>query len=655
MPYCGTLDAARPEARPEPGPEPGINAPSDAAGARPDAAGDATPDTAGDAFDRVCRRSALDGVLECRVALQPELAVRLRHLTELVSLAPTRFGAADSAAPVHAGYVLLRGDTGEILAQGEFVPGRASSAYAPATPEIEQALIRLREDRDPATGRRLPAAERGEASAEKIEWGQPIAIGSTMKPMLARALELAAPEFAATLSLQGAPLASALCKRTETHALLGHCPPTDSLWNHHGRHDLKSFLSTSVNWFQGAIGFLGTAVPGGAWGFGAGPVSPAGPGSPAVEDPEAGATWPGDELTRADSPAITNVGAHTPERALWTSYQGRRVITAQGSVDLGALRRTPMWQRFEELLGRPLCTLGSKRRCRRAHDQRDLCAARALPIDQPTRDLRHLVALGPSAFDFYPPMSGPDRPQDKRSGKSSGRVRTREYLQFLRGSGLHPLGSLAQSADAFNRLIYEHGHEHGQPSGEVRAYDLAASWFPVLVAGAAPPWNCRDDAPGASVQGGLCEVLRTGTARLLRDLLDDARFTFHGAKTGTIDSLADVVESRTACGSFRTGHTVADRPARAQTQPYWLPCGKEQSPADVNDSLLLLSLSVHTPTGDVPLTLGLRFQRSGPGFATRVARHYLAVIHAYFAPGAPAGPADAPAGSGASQPASQPE
>ena len=74
---------------------------------------------------------------------------------------PTTTPAAPAAAPAavpdatpatKAQYVLLRGDTGELVAQGEFVPGRASLAYAPATPELEQHLMRLLEDRDPRTG-----------------------------------------------------------------------------------------------------------------------------------------------------------------------------------------------------------------------------------------------------------------------------------------------------------------------------------------------------------------------------------------------------------------------------------------------------------------------------------------------------------------------
>jgi hypothetical protein len=35
----------------------------------------------------------------------------------------------------------------------------------------------------------------------------------------------------------------------------------------------------------------------------------------------------------------------------------------------------------------------------------------------------------------------------------------------------------------------------------------------------------------------------------------------------------------------------------------------------------------------VPLTLGIRFQRAGAGFASEVAPHFIAVIRDYFAAG----------------------
>ncbi len=591
VPYCSALEMAAPEP----------------ASADPQALADAR-------LARVCRPSPLDGVLECRVSLQPELSIQLRHLTELISLAPTRFAGPKSVAPVRAQFALLRGDSGELVAQGEFVPGRASSAYAPSSPEIERYLVRLREDRDPSTGRRLPPERRGEASAEKAEWSRPIAVGSTMKPMLARAFEQADPARAAALELRGAPQAAARCRNRKIHALLGHCPPTNSLWNLSGSYNLAEFIAASVNWYQAALGLLGTALPGGAWGFGEPPPWP----QTVADEP----------LPDAADPTAGNLGAHPPAAALWTRYQGRDVVTADGQIDIAALRRTPMWQRFEALIGRPLCTAGSKQRCRRAHTRRDLCAARALPIAQPSRDLRHLVALGPQSFDFYPPLADPQ----KRLGE---RVSTREYLQFLRGSGLHPLGSLAQMSDAFNRLVFG---RVGDPE-RAPAYQLGASWFPVPESGALPAATCDSD-PGRAraggtdatdVRAGLCQVLQRGSARQLRPLLADPRISFYGAKTGTIDSLADIAEARAACEHFRTGHTVPDRPAKKASQPYWLACGKRRADASINDSLLLVSFAVEGEAGPVPLTLGLRFQRSGPGFATEVARHYLALIHSYFA------------------------
>src|SRR5262249_10398412 len=98
------------------------------------------------AFGRVCAPSPLDGVLECRVSLQPELEIRLRHILELTSLRPELVSTKKFHPAVASSFALLRGDTGEILAQGTFVPGRESTAYAPATPSLEKYLIYARED-----------------------------------------------------------------------------------------------------------------------------------------------------------------------------------------------------------------------------------------------------------------------------------------------------------------------------------------------------------------------------------------------------------------------------------------------------------------------------------------------------------------------------
>src|SRR5262249_13953862 len=159
------------------------------------------------------------------------------------------------------------------------------------------------------------------------------------------------------------------------------------------------------------------------------------------------------------------------------------------------------------LVGRPLCTGPNARTCQRASERADLCAARALPIRKPSRDLRHLVALGPSDFDFL---------VDQATGRSGGRVPASEYFQFLRGWAVHELGSLLQRAAAFNRLFSDRAPQSGG------AYRLAASWSPARAAGSPPPWPCpQADASGTS--RGLCDVMAAphGTARSLEPLLRD--------------------------------------------------------------------------------------------------------------------------------------
>ena len=134
--------------------------------------------------------------------------------------------------------------------------------------------------------------------------------------------------------------------------------------------------------------------------------------------------------------------------------RGGADVVTDHAVVLAQLRRAPLWQRLEGLLGRPLCT-GGAAACRAAGDRKDLCALRALPVAAPTADLRYLVALGPDRFAL-----GAGRPT----------ASLRDYFQLLRGSGLHPLGSLAQLADAFGRVIYD--------PGDAGRFALAASWFP---------------------------------------------------------------------------------------------------------------------------------------------------------------------------------
>ena len=235
-------------------------------------------------------------------------------------------------------------------------------------------------------------------------------------------------------------------------------------------------------------------------------------------------TVKGERVTLADIAAS--------DLSSWPASSPLQIADATGpiieghNVALDGLRRTPLWSRVEALLGRPLCTLGDRGRCEAAAERADVCAARSLPIASPGRDLRYLVALGPDQIDLY----GDDRP-------SQARVPIREYFQLLRGSGVHAVGSLVQLTDAFGRVIYD--PTPGAPR-------LAASWFPAPAVGVMPAWSCTKAGGHANTvlgaDGGLCAVVQTaGTAHAqLGDLLADPKLVVYGAKTGTIDSLADI-------------------------------------------------------------------------------------------------------------------
>ncbi len=549
----------------------------------------------------VCAPSPLDGVLECRVSLQPELSLALADRLAALLRDPKPL-TGRPIAPMRAAVVLLRGDTGEILSHTDRTWGRAPSAYAPRTAKGELALIRLREDRDPRTGE---PGEPGESEAERVDWNQPIAVGSTLKPVVARAAELAFPELTPQLVL-GFSGAAPQCKGRRGagfSAILGHCPPT-SLTGAPITSDLREFLSHSPNWYQAALGLIGLGLPDGGFATG--------------------------DTSRSLLELLASDLSSWPTEEPLVIRDAAGPILGKRGVVVAGLRRTPLWQNIERVLGRPLCTLGDRKSCVAAASRRDVCAARALPLPGAGADLRHLVALGPDRFDFY----GDNRPRQTQ-------VPTREYLQWLRGSGVHPVGSLAQLADAFGRVIYEAEDGAAASTPAIAAARLAASWFPAPAAGVLPTWRCQaadasrsasaSGMPSASVRGeggGLCAVIAEGgTAhRAVAQLFSDARLTLYGAKTGTIDSLATVARNRKSCEAWNRRHTVAGQPLALASQPGWLECGK----APPDDSLFVLAFSVATPAGPVPLTLGISLQRAGKGSAARLAPHLIAAIADYF-------------------------
>jgi hypothetical protein len=531
----------------------------------------------------VCAPSPLDGVLECRVALQPELAVSLRALVDQIAQTPEPY-TGRTVTPARVGYVVMRGDTGELLAQGDVVPGRPPLAYAPADAAAETRLIRLREDRDPVTG---GPGQRGETDEERVDWNLPIAVGSTFKPIVARAAEQAFPQLVPALVLTASGHARG-CKSRRGNAvdpILGHCPPTP-LGNTPATADLHEFIARSPNWYQAALGLIGLGLPSGRF------------------------EVKGEAKTLAD---ITSVDlAAWPVEAPLTIRDAQGPIVRDSDVVVAGLRRTPMWGRVEALLGRPLCTLGDRKSCERAADRADVCAARALPIPGADRDLRYLVSLGPDRFHFY----GDDRP-------NQGSVAVREYFQLLRGSGVHSIGSLAQLTDAFSRVVYD---------ASTGAPKLAASWFPAPAVGVSPTWSCASSAGRApnllGADGGLCAVVQDGgTAHAaFGKLLADPSVVIYGAKTGTIDSLAEIARHTASCEAYNRHHTIAGKPLDRAHQPGWLECGK--TPPD--DSLFVVAFGVVTKQGTIPVTLGLQLQRGGKSAAARTAPHLVAVIASYL-------------------------
>lgn len=99
-------------------------------------------------------------------------------------------------------------------------------------------------------------------------------------------------------------------------------------------------------------------------------------------------------------------------------------------------------------------------------------------------------------------------------------------------------------------------------------------------------------------------------------ILGDARFVLYGAKTGTIDSLADVARRPAACRAWNAAHVAAAR----------LACGARTP----DDSLFVVAFGVVTSTGIVPITLAIQLQRAGKGAAARATPAFMRAIATTF-------------------------
>ena len=95
-----------------------------------------------------------------------------------------------------------------------------------------------------------------------------------------------------------------------------------------------------------------------------------------------------------------------------------------------------------------------------------------------------------------------------------------------------------------------------------------------------------------------------------------------------------MITRRLFCGCVAAGFSFAATAVHAQSQDCAVFTPDRQKATTPDDSLLLISFGVPTARGGmVPLTLGIRFQRAGAGFASEVAPHFIAVIRDYFAAG----------------------
>jgi hypothetical protein len=118
--------------------------------------------------------------------------------------------------------------------------------------------------------------------------------------------------------------------------------------------------------------------------------------------------------------------------------------------------------------------------------------------------------------------------------------------------------------------------------------------------------------------GGLCAVVQAaGTAHAhLGELLADPKIVIYGAKTGTIDSLADIARRPASCRAWNERHAKATQ----------LVCGK----APPDDSLFVIAFGAVTPHGTVPITLGIQLQRGAKGAAAHVAPEFVRAIADYL-------------------------
>ena len=438
------------------------------------------------------------------MTLQPELALALRKLVGDIAEHPKPFTGRD-VFPVRVAYARCAATPASCSRRA--TSSRTAAARVRAgMPPPRPSSCELRE-------------ERGESDAERVEWNLPIAVGSTFKPIVARAAEQAFPhDISGSTSPRRHAAGGCRSRHGAVGPVLGHCPPT-SVAGSPTSADLHDFLARSPNWYQIALGLVGLGLPDGRLAAGDAPVSLTEiTGSDLASWPTSGAA---DRLRR---------GRPDPRQARPLGRRGcgaRRCGRASSGCSAARCARS-----------------GTARRCERAAARADVCAARALPIAAPGADLRYLVALGPDRIDLL-------RRRSAGAGDGAG-ARVLPAPARLR----RPRGGLARAARrrVRPRGVRSRGAARSRRRGSRRRRRVRCPTGRAPTAGAT-----RRRCSATTAACAACCAPAAPRTRGAGALLADPTIVVYGAKTGTIDSLADIARRPKACAAWN----AAPRPALA--------------------------------------------------------------------------------------------
>jgi len=406
----------------------------------------------------LCSPSPLDGVTECRVALQPELAAKLRALAERIVADPKPHTGRESR-PVGSRTSRCAATPASSSRRATSFPGRGPLAYAPVDAR--------RRPRSSSSARRAASRTRAHrVEPARSRWADVQADPSRARP--SRRSRSSWRRLALTADGHGAG-----CKAhrgTAVDPMLGHCPPS-SLAD-------PPELGRSPRLPRS----LAQLVPGGAGRARAGAARRGVHRQGRAR--HAGRHHRQRPRELAGDVAAADRRRHRPDHTTATASRSRACAARRcGRGVEGVARAAAVHaRRSRALRGRRRASPMSARRA-------------SLPIAMP----RPRPAL-PSSRSA--PASSTSTAMTVRRRHPG--CRSASTFQLLRGSGVHAVGSLATA------------HRCVRP-GDLRstpgAPRLAASWFPAPAVGVVPAWSCaKADGHTNAVlgaDGGLCAVVQT--------------------------------------------------------------------------------------------------------------------------------------------------